>query len=172
MNFLVPAELETERLILRQFQDDDWKDLHNYYSDAVATKYTTGRKFTEGETWRTMASMIGHWQIKKYGPYAVVEKASQKVIGIVGFWYPNDWPSPEIKWALAPKYWGKGYAKEATLAVQAAGRNYMPNVPLISFINSENIASIKLAESVGASFSKATEFRGGIWHIYQHPAAT
>ncbi|WP_257275337.1 MULTISPECIES: GNAT family N-acetyltransferase [unclassified Endozoicomonas] len=172
MDFLVPSELETERLILRQFQDDDWRDLHEYYSDTVATKFTTGREFTEGETWRTMCGMIGHWQIRKYGPYAVVSKDSGKVLGPVGFWYPNDWPAPEIKWALAPRYWGKGYAKEATIAVQVAGREHIPNLPLISFINSENIPSIKLAESVGAVFSKATEFRGGIWHIYQHPTAT
>jgi len=172
MEFLVPSELETERLILRQFQDDDWKGLHDYYSDSTATKYTTGYGLTEGETWRTMCGMIGHWQIRGYGPYAVVEKSSHKVIGPVGFWYPNDWPSPEIKWALAAKYWGRGYATEATKAVQLAGRQYMPKLSLISFINSENMASIKLAQAVGASFAKATCFRGGIWHIYHHPRAT
>lgn len=172
MEFLVPSKLETERLILRQFQDSDWKDLHEYYSDAAATKYTTGRCFTEGETWRTMCGMVGHWQIKGYGPYAVVEKATQKVLGPVGFWFPNDWPSPEIKWALAPKHWGKGFAKEATKAVQATGREHMPELSLISFINSENTASIKLADSVGASFEKATDFRGGIWHIHRHPDVT
>ena len=128
MEIFVPTELETKRLILRQFQEGDWMDLHHYYSDANATKYTTGREFTEGETWRAMSGMIGHWQLRGYGPYAVVEKSSNKVLGPVGFWYPNDWPSPEIKWALAPQFWGKGFANEATRAVQAAGRKaYSPH---------------------------------------------
>ena len=50
MEPLVPTHLETNRLILRQFKDEDWKDLHAYYSDEIATKYTVGKAFTEGET--------------------------------------------------------------------------------------------------------------------------
>ena len=63
----------------------------------------------------------GHWQIHGYGPYAVEDKSSARVLGTVGFWYPNDWPSPEIKWALAPEYWGQGYASEAAPAVLTLG---------------------------------------------------
>lgn len=169
MKMRVPLVLETDRLLLRQFKNQDWVDLHKYYADPIATQFTTGRAFTEGETWRAMASMLGHWQVHGYGPYAVVEKASNTVLGTVGFWYPNDWLEPEIKWALAPGYWGQGFAKEATLAVQAAGRAHMPEVSLISFIHSDNEPSLKLAQSVQAVFEKETVFRGGVWHIYRHP---
>ena len=171
MDFLVPEKLETEKLVLRQFQEADWRDLHDYYSDASATKYTVGREFSEGETWRTMCGMIGHWQLRGYGPYAVEEKSSGKVLGTVGFWYPNDWPSPEIKWALAPQYWGKGFASEAARAVQMAGRQYIPHISLISFILSENQASINLALAIGAKLEKAVQFRGRKWYIYRHPKA-
>ncbi|MEO0536372.1 MAG: GNAT family N-acetyltransferase [Cyanobacteria bacterium P01_A01_bin.123] len=169
MDFLVPEKLETERLILRQFREEDWKDLHQYYADAIATKYTVGRAFSEGETWRTMCGMIGHWQVRGYGPYTVEAKVSGKVLGPVGFWYPNDWPSPEIKWALAPQYWGQGFASEAARAVQQVGRQYMPDTSLISFIHGENLPSIHLAVAIGAKFEKEVEFRGNNWHIYQHP---
>ena len=170
MKFLVPETPETERLRLRQFEDDDWRDLHHYYSDPAATQYTTGRAFTEGETWRAMCSMIGHWQLRGYGPYAVVEKSTDTVLGTVGFWYPNDWPSPEIKWALAPRYWRQGFATEAASAVQAVGREYLPDIALISFISAENRSSIKLAQSVGATFDSTMAFRGGVWHVYRHPS--
>ena len=53
----VPTALETNRLLLRPFSHDDWPALHEYYSNAEATRYTVGRAFTEGETWRAMASM-------------------------------------------------------------------------------------------------------------------
>ena len=171
MDFLVPERLETERLILRQFKNDDWKELHDYYSDPIAIKYTVGRRFSEGETWLTMCGMIGHWHIRGYGPYAVVKKSTEKVIGVAGFWFPNDWPSPEIKWALAPAFWGKGFAREAAKAVQIAGQKYLKDIQLISFINAKNQRSIKLALSVGASFEQETDFRGGRWHIYRHPGA-
>jgi len=169
MDFIVPTELETERLILRQFRDDDWQDLHQYYASEAATKFTVGRVFTEGETWRIMATMIGHWHLRGYGPYALESKETGEVVGVAGFWYPNDWPHLEIKWALAPKHWGKGYASEAARAVQQAGLKHMPDTALISFIHSDNTASIKLAQAVGAVFESEEEFRGGLWHIYRHP---
>jgi hypothetical protein len=57
MNHLTPECLETDRLLLRTFRENDWKDLHKYYSDEECTKYTIGRTLTEGESWRTMAAM-------------------------------------------------------------------------------------------------------------------
>lgn len=87
----------------------------------------------------------------------------------MGFWFPNDWPSPEIKWALAPEYWGKGFAKEAASAVQKVGRQYMPDVSLISLIHSKNDASKRLAIALGASLDREIEFRNAIFEIYNHP---
>ncbi|MEM8929685.1 MAG: GNAT family N-acetyltransferase [Acidobacteriota bacterium] len=172
MSFLVPETLETDRLRLRQFQEADWRDLHEYYSDASATRYTVGREFTEAETWRTLCGMVGHWQLRGYGPYAVEEKASGRVMGPVGFWYPLDWPSPEIKWALAPQFWGKGFASEAARAVQSAGRQHLPHISLISLIHSENLPSIHLAVAIGAGFEEEIQFRGDPWHVYRHPSET
>lgn len=170
MTFIAPEHIETPRLLLRQFKEADWQDLHNYYSSPEATQFTVGRAFTEGETWRTLCSMIGHWQLRGYGPYAIEEKASGTVIGTAGFWYPNDWPEPEIKWALSPDYWGKGFASEAARAVQKVALLCFPDKPLISFIHGDNKASIQLALAVGAELEQEVEFRGGHWHIYRHPA--
>ena len=172
MKFIVPEKLESERLILRQFMESDWKDLHEYYSDEVTTKFTFGRAFTEGETWRTMCSMIGHWQVRGYGPYAVEEKSSGKMLGTVGFWYPNDWPEPEIKWGLARPYWGKGFAKEAAGIVHAAGREYLPGLALISLIHHDNKASIKVALAIGASLEKTIDYEGESHGIYRHKTTT
>ena len=169
MDFIVPETLETQRLILRQFEEKDWLDLHQYYADPLATKYTVGREFTEEDTWRTLSMMIGHWQLRGYGTYAVVSKMTDKVLGTVGFWYPKGWPSPEIKWALAAQHWGMGYASEAARMIQTTGRHYLPDIQLISLIHPENKASIKLAESIGAHFEKEIAFRGANWPIYRHP---
>lgn len=76
MEYRVPTELETERCRLRPLQEEGWKDLHQYYSDPEATRYTVGRGLSEGEIWRTLCGMIGHWQVRGYGPYAVEEKGS------------------------------------------------------------------------------------------------
>jgi len=172
MEFSVPVKVETERLVLRQFKESDCKSLHNYYSSTIATKYTVARQFTEAETWRSMSAMIGHWHLRGYGPYAIEEKETGTVLGISGFWYPIEWPSPEIKWALAPEYWGKGFASEAARAVQIVGAQYIPQISLISLIHADNDSSINLALAVGAKFEKEILFRDANWHIYRHPSKT
>jgi len=169
MKYLVPEQMETNRLILRQFKHDDWQDLHAYYSDENATKFTVGKAFTEGETWRVMASIIGHWQLRGYGPYAVEDKVTGKVMGNIGFWYPIDFPGPEILWGLAKEYHGQGFASEAVRAVQTVGKEYLPEISFVSFIHKDNHASIQLADAVGAKFEKEIQLKGVITNVYKHP---
>lgn len=167
--FAIPERMETDRLVLRMFVEGDWRALHEHYSDAECTRYTFRRALTEAATWRAMASMAGHWQLRGYGPYALEEKSTRTVLGTVGLWYPVEWPEPEIKWALARRHWGKGYASEAVRAVQRMVRDCLPELHLISLIDSRNEASIGLARSVGATLEREIEFSGGPFHIYRHP---
>ena len=168
MPYLIPETVETDRLILRQFVESDWRSMHVLYSDESCTKFTMGRALSEGESWRTMATIAGHWLLRGYGPYAVVEKTSGEVMGTVGLWYPNDWPGPEIKWALAQRYWGNGFASEAARSVQKMAQHTLPHLSLISFIHSENSASIRVARAIGGQFEKEIYFRGGKWNIYRY----
>ena len=167
--FMIPRRLETDRLLLRMFVEEDWRALHEHYSDVECTRFTFRRALTEAGTWRAMASMSGHWQLRGYGPYAVEEKSTKVVLGTVGLWYPLEWPEPEIKWALARRHQGKGYASEAVRAVQRMARQCMPEVMLISLIDRDNAASIRLATAVGATFEREMDFAGGVFHIYRHP---
>ena len=168
-SFPIPQVLETGRLRLRPFVHDDWRALHEHFSDEECTRYTFRRALTEAATWRAMASMAGHWLLRGYGPYAVEEKATGSLLGTVGPWYPLEWPEPEIKWALARRHWGMGYASEAVRAVQRMAHRHLPQLRLISLIDSRNEASIRLALAVGARFEREIEFAGGPFHIYRHP---
>ena len=167
--FRVPDRIESRRLVLRTFREDDWRFLHEHYSDAESTRYTFGRALSENASWYALANMVGHWHLRGYGPYAVEERSTGNVLGTVGLWYPKEWPEPEIKWALIRRYCGQGYASEAVRAVQAMAREHIPAMSLISLIHPENAASIALALAVGARFEKKVSFRGGSWHIYRHP---
>ena len=60
MKHVIPEELTTERLKLRLFQEKDWQDLFSYYSDEDCMRYTTGRALADWETWRAVATMVGH----------------------------------------------------------------------------------------------------------------
>ena len=168
MDYLIPQQLETTRLILRMPRLNDWKDIHEYYSDPECTTYTTRRPLNEGESWQKLAALAGHWTLRHYGSFVLEEKNLNRVIGIAGLDYPTDWPEPEIQWGLARKYWGKGYASEAARAVKEMAAHYLPDLSLISLIHPENQNSIKLAKSLKAYFEKEFYFRDDTWHIYRH----
>ena len=104
--------------------------------------------------------------MRGYGPYAVVEKSSGKMIGPVGLWYPGDWPEPEIKWSLSREFWGKGYAAEAARAVQTMAFQRLKRDRLISLILPENEASKRLAKRLGGTYEKTIPFRDALAEIY------
>lgn len=169
MEYKIPQQLETERLVLEKITIDHWQPLHRYYADEEGTRYTTGKPLTEGESWRLVAALIGHWEIHGYGPYVLRRRSDSEVLGVCGLWYPGDWPEPEIKWALINEFAGQGYASEATRAVQRLAAAHLPQQRLISLIVAENHASVRLAEAVGARFERSMAFRGKTAQIYRHP---
>lgn len=164
----VPLSIESERLLLRVPVEDDWRLLHAYFGDAESVRYTYGAPLTEGQAWRTLAGAMGHWAWRGYGPYTVVTRDTGAVVGISGLWFPNDWPEPEIKWALVPDARGRGYASEAAQAVRAMARAHLPDLRLISLISVGNEPSARVALAAGARLEEEMNFRGKRAWIYRH----
>ena len=165
----IPLALVSARLRMRLPSEGDWSALHAYYGDADSVRYTVGAPLTQAQTWRTLAGMVGHWAWRGYGPYTLLDKDDDSVLGVAGLWFPNDWPEPEIKWALLPAARGRGYAAEAARAVRAMAREHLPGVRLISLIALGNEASVRVAQAAGARYEREIDFRGGRAAIYRHP---
>ena len=109
--------IETERLLLRMFRDEDLDDYAVVCADDDVMRYLgDGRALERWEAWRQMAMIIGHWQLRGYGPWAVEERSTGKVIGRIGFFNPEGWPGFELGWVLGKAYWGRGYATEGASA--------------------------------------------------------
>lgn len=166
--FLIPERLESERLVLRPFREEDWRAMHRHYSDPACVRYTLGRTLSEGESWRMTATLAGHWLLRSYGPYALEEKATGRVIGTSGLWHPVDFPEREIKWAILPDCQRRGYAGEAARTVLRMALEYFPERPPISFIAKDNVASIAVARSLGAVLEDEIDFRNSRFVIYRH----
>jgi len=165
---LIPDLLHTARLRLDRPRTDDWRELHAYYSDAECARYTFTNPLPEAETQRIVGALLKHWLRHGYGPYVLREAASDSVVGLVGLWFPREWPETEIKWAIIRRHWGKGYASEAARAVQAMLPAHLPQMQPISLIHAENQRSIALALALGARLEKQLEFRNAPFHMYRH----
>ena len=67
--------IETKRLRLRHWNEDDYANFAAFYADDFNAKYVGGLKNSD-EAWRLMALNIGHWQLKGFGYWAVDEKGT------------------------------------------------------------------------------------------------
>ena len=161
-------ELETQRLRLRQWRADDANFVIDFYSDPHISKYVGGPRNAD-LAWRGMALMIGHWQLKGFGYWAVEEKTSDDFIGCVGLWQSPGWPELELGYWLVEAHHGKGYAKEAALVCRDYAREQLKADSLVSYIDENNLPSIKLAQSLGAHYEKTIELDvHGPHGVYRH----
>ncbi|SEO01078.1 Protein N-acetyltransferase, RimJ/RimL family [Salinihabitans flavidus] len=160
--------LETERLILRLPREDDFEAEAKFFA-SDASRFVGGPKRPD-ETWRALASLIGHWHIRGYGFWALEEKGTGTYLGRVGLWYPHGWPEPEISWTLMTHATGKGYATEAALAARAHAYDVLGWSTAISLIDPANTASEALARRLGAAFETTYEHPAfGTMYIWRHP---
>lgn len=159
--------LETERLRLREFQERDVEDYLAIYADPEVMRYLGGNPMTRQEAWRNLAMVLGHWQLRGFGMFAVEEKATGKLVGRIGPWQPEDWPGFEIGWSLARQAWGKGYALEAAIACRDLVFGQWQKPEFISCIHPENQRSIRVAERLGERFWKDDSVLGHPIKLYR-----
>ena len=117
--------------------------------------------------WRNMAMILGHWQLRGYGIWAVVVRESGEFIGRVGCWNPAGWPGFEIGWLLHRACWGQGYATEAARAALRYSFEELRQPAVISLIHPDNRRSISVALRLGEELSGETELYGRPALIYR-----
>ena len=166
MNAPVIPTLTTGRLTLRAPCPEDFPALRAFYASDRA-RFVGGPKTAEG-AWRQLATEIGHWALRGYGRWIVVERASGRACGLVGLWNPEGWPEPEIGWDLFAGFEGRGYATEAAAAARRHAYGALGWTTAISLVHPDNAASARVAERLGArpegpvthpTFGRLTVFR-------------
>jgi len=99
------------------------------------------------------------YQYTKYGigRWATIEKSTGNFIGWSGLKFITEIENKQfnfydIGYRYIPKYWGKGYATEATKAILGFGFNTMQLDRIVGKANEENKASIRVLEKCGLKF--------------------
>lgn len=143
--------LETERLILRGWREEDLDAFAAMMADPEVARFLTTdqRPRERAMAWRDLALFVGHWALRGYGLFAVEEKGSGAFVGRVGAWQPECWVGFELGWGLAKPFWGKGYALEAARAAGDWAFAHFEIDRLVSLVNVENERSAVLAERLG-----------------------
>jgi RimJ/RimL family protein N-acetyltransferase len=164
--------LTTERLLLRGFSQDDFEAYAAMMADPAVTRFVgEGRTLSRAEAWRQMAMFAGHWILRGYGLWAVEERGTGQFLGRIGCMDPEGFPAFEIAYTLARGAWGRGYAREGATAALRYARETIRRRDITSIIRSQNAASIRVAESLGAVAAETVEFFGAPSVLYRYPPA-
>jgi RimJ/RimL family protein N-acetyltransferase len=164
MAFSIPT-LETSRLTLRAFRQSDFEAYAAMCADAEVMRFLGG-VMTRADAWRHMAMLLGHWQLRGYGLWAVEEKATRQFVGRVGLLNPEGWPDLEVAWTLVRARWHQGFATEAALASVDYAFSAVGTGKVISMISPDNHPSIRVAERIGERFEREVHFIGHRTSIY------
>ena len=102
---MIPT-LQTERLILRAPRDNDFEAYADFRTSERAR--TVGGPYSRAQAFEQLCAIIGHWSLRGYGRWMVADRDTDAPLGIVGLYYPEDWPEPEIAWSVFADAEGRG----------------------------------------------------------------
>ena len=147
--------LETDRLLLREMNIDDFDALYKVLADRDIMQhypYTFDEKRVSDWIERNM----NRYRDNGFGLWAVCLKDTREMIGDCGLTLQNIEGEmlPEIGYHIRADHQRKGYAKEAAAAVRDWAFTNTDYPAIFSYCKNTNVGSYKTAESIGMHFEK------------------
>lgn len=149
--------IETQRLILRTWQEEDIPHLARLNSDEKVMEYFL-KPLSYQETVDLYSKIQSELTTYGYGVYAVKEKETGAFVGFVGLHnvtFEVDFaPAVEILWRILPEFWGKGYASEAAKACLNYAQNELNLKEIVAFTSLPNTRSEHVMQRIGMKHVK------------------
>ncbi len=145
--------LETDRLILRPMTDEDAYHLFELNSDPQVTRYTGDPADpTPSASLRVIHERIRpQFQQYKMGRFATTLKDGT-FLGWCGLRYFPQNKEVDLGYRFHRRYWGQGYATEASAAALNYGFETLGLQKIIAKAMPENTASLKVMQKLGMTF--------------------
>ncbi len=148
--------LETQRLILRPFKEQDAQEVIDCWeSDPEVAKYmfwTSHNDINKTKEWIDFE--LGQISKDDWYRFALVLKDTNALIGTGLIYYEDEVESWEIGYNLGKKYWGKGYTTEAMKEILSFAQNQLHIKELVGRYAKENPASGKVMKKLGFQYEK------------------
>jgi RimJ/RimL family protein N-acetyltransferase len=156
-----PAQLRTERLLLRRWRDSDLEPFAAMNADPVAMEHFPNT-LTRAESDAFAEDIERRLERDGYGLWAVEIPGGAPFVGFVGI-VPADEPLPfapatEVGWRLARDHWGRGIATEAARAALAFGFEQLALAEIVAIAATSNVRSRRVMERLGMRRDHAGDF--------------
>ena len=149
------AMLETERLLIRKFTDDDLPALIEQRSDAEVNKYLGGTRLQNpDEIAKRLKFYIGCYEKYGFGMCAMIWKETGEFFGWSGLQPLDDESDIEVGYGMKRAYWRKGIGFECARAWLEFGFKEMDLKRIVAVAVPENNGSWRIMEKLGMKFEK------------------
>lgn len=147
--------IETERMLMREFSEDDAMGMFELDSDPMVQKYIGNIPIsTLSEAVENINFIRNQYLTNGIGRFALIEKITGSFLGWGGLklitheinQHKNFY---ELGYRLMPKYWGKGFATEASRAWVDYGFKQLQLQTIYAIADIENQASYHVLNKVG-----------------------
>ncbi|RIA08843.1 RimJ/RimL family protein N-acetyltransferase [Flavobacteriaceae bacterium MAR_2010_72] len=161
--------IESDRLVLREITFADKEELFQLHSDPDVQMHT-GEPVVKymHDIEQSIESRLHDYKKYGFGRLAAIEKDTNEFIGWAGLAYLPEFDKVDIGYRLKKKFWGKGFATEASKAIIGHGFNVLKLDEIIAIAMPENEASIRVMEKVGMTFYKQAPYddiiTNAIWY--------
>ena len=157
--------LQTKRLNIRKFKPADLTSLIDLFTDPEVMRYIGPRRaLTEDETQEWLNNMLS-WQENSLTRYAVTLPDTDELIGVAGL--RDEEGNMDFGYYFRRRFWGKGYAREACLAILQHIENSLNIREYQIFIADKNLNSIKLIRTLGMQAAEGITKSGEQGHLYR-----
>jgi RimJ/RimL family protein N-acetyltransferase len=168
--------LETERLVVRNWQESDVNHCLVLAHDVGYNCFSLPGRFlvhSHEEAHEKIRERMRLFDERKLGKFPLFLRATGEFIGTCGM-EPFDLegqPEVELGYRLCLNFWGKGYAKEAATAMLSYGFGDLKLARIMAFVLPQNKASVRILDRLG--FRYLRDFvHGGLPHrLYEFPMA-
>ncbi|MDR2832213.1 MAG: GNAT family N-acetyltransferase [Streptococcaceae bacterium] len=133
--------LETKKLYLRPIKMEDELDLFEMTSSPLINQYVLLPQ-------KDLKEYIAKIMYQPLGIYAIEEKLSKKMVGMIEFHNLKN-KQAEVIYFIHQSFWGKGYASESLEKIIEVGFQELRLKKIIAEHDRENVASGKVMEKVG-----------------------
>ena len=149
--------LETKRLLLRELEPEDRKDLAEILQDPQVM-YAYEHEFTDDDVQAWLDRQLERYRRDGFGLWAVVHPDTGEMVGQAGLTLQpyRDSQVLEVGYLLKRRHWHQGYAAEAAEGCKRYAFEKLGQRAVYSVIKADNAASIRVAERIG--MEKADEF--------------
>lgn len=154
--------IETERLLIRPFTQEDIEPSYQMNLDAEVSQYTgDGGVVSRAEIERRITeNVLGDYKKYGFGRLAVEWKATRQFIGFTGLKYLDDLDEVDLGYRFLKAYWGKGIATESAQVCVQYGFERLQLQRIIAMALPENKASIHVLKKLGFTYEKEIEEEG------------